>query len=428
MNESFLHYIWQFQYFEKTDLQTQEGESISIFKTGILNTNAGPDFSNAKIKIGSIDWAGNVEIHTKSSEWQNHNHATDKAYENVILHVVWENDTEIKRMDGSIIPALVLKGRVDEGLIKAYKKLINSPSSIPCEKSFANVSDLTKLSMLDQALTQRLESKAEIVHQLLKSNNNDWEETTYQLLLKNFGFKINSEPFLQLAKALPYKLIQKHSSNPQQIEALLFGQAGMLETKTKDEYISLLHREYEFLSKKYSIHESRLNPSQWKFLRLRPANFPTLRIAQLASILYSQKNLFSTLVQTDSYDKLLNVFSASPSAYWQSHYHFAKKSKGLVPELGESSKQNLLINTVVPLLVSYSKANDDVRLMERATEILQHIPAEKNKITKLWTSLGLSVKTSFDSQALIEQYNNGCQKRQCLNCAVGASLLKPQWK
>jgi Protein of unknown function (DUF2851) len=290
------------------------------------------------------------------------------------------------------------------------------------------VSDLTKLSMLDQALTQRLESKAEIVYQLLKSSNNDWEETTYQLLLKNFGFKINSEPFLQLAKALPYKLIQKHSSNLQQIEALLFGQAGMLETKTKDEYISLLHREYEFLSKKYSIHESRLNPSQWKFLRLRPANFPTLRIAQLASILYSQKNLFSTLVQTDSYDKLLNVFSASPSAYWQSHYHFAKKSKGLVPELGESSKQNLLINTVVPLLVAYSRANDDVRLMERATEILQHIPAEKNKITKLWTSLGLSVKNSFDSQALIEQYNNGCQKRQCLNCAVGASLLKPQWK
>jgi Protein of unknown function (DUF2851) len=409
-------------------LQTQEGGFVSVFKAGILNTNAGPDFSNAKIKIDAIEWVGNVEIHTKSSEWQNHSHTTDKAYENVILHVVWDNDVEIKRMDGSIIPTLVLKGRVDESLIMAYKKLINSTASIPCEKSFANVSDITKLSMLDQALTQRLQSKAEIVQQLLKSNKNDWEETAYQLLLKNFGFKINAEPFLQLAKALPYKLIQKHSSNLQQIEALLFGQAGMLETKTKDEYISLLYREYEFLSKKYSIYDSRLGPSQWKFLRLRPANFPTLRIAQLASVLYSQKNLLSTFIEADSYNKLLGMFSTSPSVYWQSHYHFAKKSKGLVPELGESSKENLSINTAVPLLVAYGKSTDDARLMERATEILQHIPAEKNKITKLWATLGLSVKTSFDSQALIEQYNNGCQKRQCLNCAVGASLLKPQWK
>jgi Protein of unknown function (DUF2851) len=428
MNESFLHYIWQYQYFDKTNLQTQEGESISIFKTGILNTNAGPDFSQAKIKIGTIEWVGNVEIHTKSSEWLNHKHSSDKAYENVILHVVWENDVEIKRGDGSIIPAIELKGRVDESLIKAYKKLINSPSSIPCEKSFPAVSDLIKLSMLDQALMQRLEAKAEIVHQLLKSNNGDWEETTYQLLLKNFGFKINSEPFLQLAKSLPYKVIQKHSANLPQMEALLFGQAGMLETKTKDEYISLLYREYEFLSKKYSLYESRINPAQWKFLRLRPANFPTLRIAQLSSILYAKKNLLSSFIEADSYEQLMNFFSASPSAYWQTHYHFAKKSKALVPDLGESSKQNLLINTIVPLLVAYSKAKDDARLMERAVEILQHIPAEVNKITKVWATLGVSVKSAFDSQALIEQYNNLCQKRQCLNCAVGASLLKPQWK
>jgi Protein of unknown function (DUF2851) len=425
MNESFLHYIWQFQYFDKTGLQTQDGEPVSIFKTGVLNTNAGPDFSQAKIKIGSIEWVGNVEIHTKASEWTNHNHSSDKAYENVILHVVWENDREIKRGDGSVIPTIELKGRVEESLIKAYKKLINSPASIPCEKSFPTVGDLTKLSMLDQALMQRLEAKAEIVNQLLKSNNDDWEETTYQLLLKNFGFKINAEPFLQLARSLPYKIVQKHSSNLQQMEALFFGQAGMLETKTKDEYISLLYREYEFLSKKYSLYESRLSPAQWKFLRLRPANFPTLRIAQLASILYSRKNLLSTFIEADSYNQLMDIFTASPSGYWQTHYHFAKKSKSLVPDLGESSKQNLLINSVVPLLVAYSKAKDDPRLMDRAIEILQHIPAEVNKITKVWTALGVSVKSAFDSQALIEQYNNLCQKRQCLNCAVGASLLKP---
>ncbi len=428
MNESFLHYIWQFQYFDKTDLQTLDGESLSIFKTGVHNDNAGPDFSQAKIKIGAIEWAGNVEIHTKSSEWLNHKHNSDRAYENVILHVVWENDAEIRRGDGSIIPALELKGRVEEPMIKAYKKLVNSSASIPCEKSFPLVSDLIKLSMLDQALMQRLEDKAEIVHQLVKSNNGDWEETAYQLLLKNFGFKINAAPFLHLAKSLPYKIIQKHSSNLTQMEALFFGQAGMLETKTKDEYISLLYREYEFLSKKYSLYGSRLNPAQWKFLRLRPANFPTLRIAQLSSVLYSKKNLMSSFIEARSYKQLANIFEASPSPYWRAHYHFTKKSKALVPDLGLSSKQNLLINTVVPLLVAYSKAKDEPRLMDRAQEILQHVPAETNRITKVWTGLGVSVKSAFDSQALIEQYNNLCQKRQCLNCAVGASLLKPQWK
>ncbi len=425
MNESFLHYIWQFQYFDRVDLKTQLGEKISIFQTGIVNTDAGPDFSQAKIRIDQIDWVGNVEIHTKASDWLNHNHTGDKAYENVILHVVWENDTDIKRADGSIIPSLQLQGRVDESLIKAYKKLMNDTSAIPCNKSFVGVPNLIKLSMLDKALLQRLESKSGLIYQLVKSNHGDWEETTYQLLAKNFGFKINSDPFFQLAKSLSYKLIQKHSSSLQQIEALLFGQAGMLETKTKDEYLSSLYTEYAFLSKKYSLSESRLNPSQWKFLRLRPANFPTLRLAQLASFLFTRKNLFSNIIEADSYSKLIDIFSTTTSNYWQTHYHFAKKAKGKVNVLGESSKQNILINSIVPLLAAYSKMRDEYRFMERAIEILQQVPAEKNRITKIWTELGISVKTAFDSQALIEQYNNGCQKRQCLNCVVGASLLKP---
>jgi hypothetical protein len=425
MNESFLHYVWQFQYFEKTGLRTQEGESISVFKTGLHNTNAGPDFTQAKIKIDSIEWVGNVEIHTKASEWRIHQHMRDKAYENVILHVVWENDEQVKRSDGSTIPTIELKGRIPESLIKEYKKLINSPSSVPCEKSFGKVSELTKVSMIDQALMQRLESKSEIVLRLLNSNKENWEETAYQLLLQNFGFKINADAFLQLAKSLPYKLVQKHANNLQQVEALLFGQAGMLETKTKDDYISLLYREYSFLSKKYAIYDSRLSPAQWKFLRLRPANFPTLRLAQVASILYSKKNLLSTFVEADSYDKLMDFFTASPSSYWHSHYHFAKKSKGMVPDLGETSKQNLLINSVVPILVAYSRTKDEPRLMERAVDILHHIPAETNKITKVWEGLRMPAKTAFDSQALIEQYNNLCQKRQCLACVVGSSLLKP---
>ncbi len=425
MNESFLHYIWQFQYFDRVDLKTQLGEQVSIFQTGILNTDAGPDFSQAKIRIDQIDWVGNVEIHTKASDWLNHKHTSDKAYENVILHVVWEDDTDIRRADGSVIPSLRLKGRVDESLIIAYKKLMNDASAIPCNKSFNGVPNLIKLSMLDKSLLQRLESKSGVIYQLVKSNHGDWEETTYQLLAKNFGFKINSDPLFQLAKSLPYKFIQKHSSSLQQIEALLFGQAGMLETKTKDEYFSSLYTEYAFLSKKYSLNASRLNPSQWKFLRLRPANFPTLRMAQFASFLFIHKNLFSTIIEADSYSKLIDIFSTATSIYWRTHYHFAKKAKGIVPVLGESSKQNILINSIVPLLAAYSKTRDEYRFMERAIEILQHVPAENNRITKMWTELGTSVKTAFDSQALIEQYNNGCQKRQCLNCVVGASLLKP---
>jgi Protein of unknown function (DUF2851) len=426
MNESFLHYIWQFQYFDKTNLETQQGEQVSIFKTGWLNTNAGPDFLGAKIRIGDLDWVGNVEIHQKASDWIAHSHTLDKAYENVILHVVWEGDELIKRMDGSVIPTIELRGRVEASLLKNYKKLVNSATAVPCEKSFPSVGELIKLSMLEKSLLQRLEHKATDVQRLLQANGGDWQETTYQLLAKNFGFKTNSEPFFQLAKSLPYKITAKHSSSLLQLEALLFGQAGMLETKTKDEYITSLFQEYSFLSQKYSIHERRLNSSQWKFLRLRPANFPTLRIAQFASLIASSKSLFSTFIETDSYQSLQTVLSISPSDYWRSHFHFAGRSKTEVHLFGQTSKENVIINTIVPLLVAYGRTKDDQRYVDRAMDILQHIPAEVNKVTKTWTALGMSIKSSFDSQALIEQYNNLCQKRNCLNCVVGVSLLRPQ--
>ena len=424
MSESFLHYIWQCQYFNK-EAVTSGGEEISVFKAGILNTDAGPDFSQAKIRIGDIEWAGNVEIHINSSDWISHKHNQDNAYENVILHVVWNNDKEILRKDGSSIPTLELKKIVEDSLIRGFKKLINSPHSIPCSQSFSQIDSITRLSMLDKALTQRLETKAAVVSELLSRNKGDWEETFYQTLARNFGFKVNADPFSQLAKSLPYKIIQRQNSNLHQIEALLFGQAGMLETKTKDEYHSLIYREYQLLKVKYSLAASRLNAAQWKFLRLRPANFPTLRIAQFAALLFSQKNIFSKILELDSYQSFKMILEVTQSAYWQTHYRFGKKALEKVPCLGESSFQNVLINSVVPFFVAYGKAKDDTSYLDRAMSFLEHIPAEKNKITRAWGELGISVKTSFDSQALIEQYNNFCQKRQCLNCAIGASLLKP---
>ena len=425
MSESFLHYLWQFQYFDKKELKTTVGDELIIFKAGIHNTDAGPDFSQIKVKIDGIDWAGSAEIHIKSSEWMDHGHQHDHAYENVVLHVVWEEDKPIYRNDGTRIPSLELKGRVDGQLINEYQKLINNSSVIPCEHSFRKIDHLVKLSMVDKALMKRLEDKANTVTDLLNQNQGDWEETTYQLLAANFGFKVNKEPFLQLAKALPYKIIQKHRDQLLQVEALLFGQAGFLVTKTKDEYITKLFTEYEFLSKKYSLQSAEMNAAQWKFLRLRPSNFPTLRLAQFASLMHSRKSIFSHLIEIEDYKSLKLFFEITPSPYWQTHYRFGKRAEGIVPDLGEASADIVIINSVVPVLVAYGKAKDDWSLVDKAVNILQHIASEKNKIVTLWKDLGYTSKTAFDSQGLIELYQNFCQRRQCLNCAIGSAILKP---
>ncbi len=422
MNESFLHYVWQFVYFNTSNLLTAEGEQLQIIKQGNHNTNAGPDFLQAKIYVGSIQWVGSVEIHIKSSDWISHKHQTDLAYENVVLHVVWENDKQIMRADGTRIPTLELKERVDQKLILKYRNLVNSPLTIACERSIRQVDSILTLSMIEQAATRRVEAKSSEVINLVNQNNGDWDETTYQWIAKNFGFKVNTDPFFQLAKSLPYKLVRKHSNSQLQIEALLFGQAGMLTTKTKSDYITSLYTEYHFLSNKYSI-EPALNFSQWKFLRLRPANFPTLRVAQFASLLQSTQGLFSKIIE-GSVSDLLSLFDTAPSIYWQSHYHFSKPSVKGAHALGRSSKEILLINAIVPILIAYGKLADDQHQIERAVELLQQLPAEKNKIITYWQEVGVVAKSAFDTQGLIEQHNHMCLKRQCLNCVVGTTLIK----
>ena len=428
MSESFLHYIWQFQYFDKSDLVTTEGEELQVFNPGNRNGHAGPDFFNARVKIGNMEWVGSAEIHINASGWSEHKHDADPAYENVVLHVVWKNDKPVKRNDNTLIPTLELKNRVDEKLLLGYKKLINSPEPIPCSLSFASVNDLIKLSMLDKALLQRLEAKAEMVSGMLQRNNNDWEETLYQLLCKNFGFKVNAEPFLQLAKALPYKILLKHADKLLQLEAFLFGQAGFLEGSNEDEYYQLLKREYSLLSQKYQLAEKALSKAQWRFLRLRPANFPTIRLAQLAMLIHQQKNIFSKIIEIDSPKALKAIFGIKQSDYWLNHFQFFKKAKEDVAPLGETSIDNILINTVVPLLAAYSKTKDDQVLLDRAVDILQNLSAEANTIPRQWTSVGLKSKTAFDSQALIELCNNYCLKRKCLECNIGSSLVKPMLK
>jgi hypothetical protein len=425
VGESFLHYIWQFQYFQKGALKTTAGETLNIIKPGILNSDAGPDFAQAKIKIDSIDWVGNAEIHVKASEWYDHKHDRDSAYENVVLHIVWEDNRPVYRKDGSQIPTLELKDRIDAQLIKSYQTLINSSLTIPCERYFIDVDVLLKHAMIDSALMRRLETKSKLIKERLDYNKGDWEETTYQLLAENFGFKVNKDPFAQVAKSLSYKVLHKHRKQPIQVEALLFGQAGFLVAKTKDEYLTQLYNEYQFLAKKYELSSEQLNVSQWKFLRLRPANFPTIRLAQFASLVSAHQSIFSTLIELSNYKTLVNFFEIHQSAYWQSHYRFGKKSKSTVAGLGQTSVENIIINTIVPLLVAYGQSKDDDSLVDRALNILQAVPSEKNRITRLWQSLGYTSKNAFDSQGLIELYNNFCQKRACMNCVIGSSLLKP---
>ena len=424
MQESLIHYLWSLQYFDKKDLRTTQDELVEIFHPGTLNTDSGPDFSNARLRIGSMSWVGNVEIHTESSAWLDHKHETDPAYDTVILHVVWHDDKPISRRDGTLLPTIELRGRVSDDLIRNYRQLISSSFSIPCQKSFPDVEPVVKLDMVEKALVQRLERKAAEVQTLLELNGNSWVETTWQLIARAFGFKINADPCFQLAKSIPLKLLHKQNQQ-MQTEALLFGQAGFLEASKGDEYYKKLQKEYQLLSHKYSTAEERMSKSQWRFLRLRPSNFPSLRLAQLTALVHQRRTLFSGLLDAGSVNELVSFFSVTLSPYWNEHYQFTKKSGSRGHELGRGSIEVIIVNTVIPLLAAYARHADDSVYMERALALLEQLPAEENSITRTWADLGMKPGNSFEAQGLIELFNTFCQRKNCLNCAIGAKVIRP---
>jgi hypothetical protein len=427
VSEYFLHYLWQCQYFNKSNLLTAEGDPLHVVFPGQHNSHAGPDFIGAQLQIGAMMWAGNVEIHVMASEWFTHHHHQDPAYDSVVLHVVWQNDKPVYRADGTLIPTFELQGRVPESLIFEYKQLLNSLAPVPCHGQLHRVSTLARVSALDRALTQRLEDKVRTIQDLYEASGHDLEETCYQLLSRNFGFRINADPFQQLARAVPYKTIRKHGDKPVQVEALLFGQAGFLDVrKVSDAYQQRLRREYGMLASKYSLREARLNPAQWKFMRLRPANFPTVRIAQLATLLCEKSNIFSGIVESASLHELRTLFSTGTTDYWKSHYRFGKVAHGEVTGIGTASIDNILVYTVAPLLAFYSKLKDEPVFMDRALTLLQEIAPEQNAITKLWAEQHMKIDSAFDSQALLQLYHTCCSKRRCLDCAIGNALLKPR--
>jgi hypothetical protein len=422
MNEDFLHYLWQYQKFDKNELKTISGEPLTVLKTGIHNINSGPDFLEARIRIGSIDWVGNIEIHVKSSDWYRHNHDKDQAYNNVILHVVWSHDKLVLDQKGKEIPTLELQGLTPLVLRQRYKSLIESQTLIPCQNHFFQIEAINKLSMRERALMHRLERKSQELLSLLERNKGDWDETAFQLLTRNFGFKLNNEAFFRLAGLLPFRLLKKYENKLFQTEALFFGVAGFLE-ETPDDYSVQLRREFSFLSAKYMLSDKVMSANEWKFMRTRPSNFPTVRLAQLSALIAQNSGIFAALTEIDSVNTLENFLRTPTSAYWEKHYTFGKESKKMMQGLGEFSAQNLIVNTVTPLLAAYAKYTGNDVYMDRAVSLLETIPAEKNKITALWETLNFPVKTMADSQGSIELYNESCLKRKCLSCGIGVAIL-----
>jgi hypothetical protein len=423
MKEDFLHYLWRFKRFDSSSLKTIDGEAIEIINVGEYNSNAGPDFLNAKLRIGDVLWAGNVEMHLSAVEWLKHGHHNDAAYDNVILHVVMEADATIHLRSGTILPCLCLKPYINEQLLGSYQKLLHNVYWIPCQHHFYEVNDLTKQTWWERLLIERLEEKTMPIKQQLIENQYFWEEIFYRQLAKNFGLKVNDLPFEMLARSLSLSVIGKHKNSLFQIEALVFGQAGFLEDKTfADEYPQQLQREYLFLKQKFQLQPIEVH--LWKFLRLRPANFPTIRLAQFARLLHSAVHLFSKIMDTEDLNTLVAYFDIALEGYWEDHYVFDKPSKKIKKHLGKNTIDLLLINTVVPFIFLYGKHKNEDKVQDRALAFLEQIPAEQNSIVQNWIKLGVEANSAARTQALLQQKRKYCDEKKCLQCAIGTAILR----
>ena len=417
MTERLLQFIWQFQYLNKSELVTTGGENIYIIFPGQFNTNQGPDFSNAKIKIGDTTWAGTIELHLQTSDWDRHRHQTDKNYRNVILHVVWEDDAE----EASTIPVLQLKERVSKLLLNRYEELMNSTAFIPCEKNIHSMPDIVWTAWKERLMAERLISKAKLVENYLQQNNYHWEETFWWLLARNFGMTVNADAFEAMARSLPLTILSKHKKQIHQLEALLLGQAGLLEAEFKEDYPIMLKKEYRFLKNKYTLRPVAANVF---FLRMRPGNFPTIRLAQLAMLVSESVHLLSTIKESGSVNDIKNRMDLTANDYWHYHYRFDTPSAFKHKNLGGAMIDNIIINSVVPVLFAYGNYHGEGKYKLKALEWLEATEAENNLITRGFELLGIENKNAYDSQAIIELKTHYCDMKRCLECSVGNFLLK----
>ena len=424
MKEEFLHYLWKYSLYDPEKLVDGSGNIIKVIRQGEYNRDSGPDFFNARISLDSTIWAGNIEIHTKSSHFDTHGHQNDPAFDNVILHVVAENDKKVYNSKGEEILTAVIS--FDPELYERYISLINNPYIIACQDDIKAIDSFLMRHWLNSLLIDRLKTKSELILRIYGETGNDWEETFYRLLTRYFGFRINTEPFEMLAAALPFRIIRKHSDNLFQIEAMLFGTAGMLEEglfkeALSDEYYRSLIKEYKILSAKYSLKP--IHGWLWKFSRLRPANFPTVRISQLAAMLSVTGGLFSRVLESSGIAQLKDLFEVGASQYWDDHFIFGKKTRATGKNTGSQAVCIFLINAVIPVIFVYGKSRGSNKICERALFFLEEMPAEDNSIIEEWREAGIEAESAFYSQALIQLRNEYCKKRRCLECRLGSKLV-----
>jgi hypothetical protein len=419
MKEEFLHFVWRHKMFPMHNLKTTDGLPLQILLTGEYNRNAGPDFLNAQVQIGNTIWAGHIEMHLNATDWDNHHHSEDKAYENVILHVVYKNNGAITARN---IPVFEIADYISKDHLDRYEKFRIAENWIPCQNSVSKVPQFTIEMWLERMLIERLEKKAEEIKVILERNKGDWSETSYQWMARSFGFSVNSMPFVHLAEQLPYKVIMKYSDNLFQLESLLFGVAGFLEEKYEDDYPNKLKKEYKFLAAKYDLKS--ILQTEWKLLRMRPDNFPCIRISQFASLMLLSDRVFSKLLSLKRMKEVYNFLDIKASEYWNNHYRFDIESeKHQIKFLGNSSKELFIINTLVPLIFAYGLINDRKKYVDQALILLSELKSEQNHIIRGWQDLGIHSNSAWHSQALIHLKKLYCDSKKCLECSIGVKIM-----
>ena len=421
MKEDFLHHVWQFKKFDIANLKTTKGESIQILNSGQYLQLAGPDFFNARVIIGNQKWAGNVEIHLKSSDWYVHNHEKDSNYDSVILHVVWEHDVPVFRKDNSEIPTLELSKYVALSDLHKYQSLVSQKSWIYCENEIGDVDDFIFKNWQERLFFERLERKSQLIFELSKELNHDWEAVLFCLLARNFGLNTNGEIFYKIAKSIPFSVVRKESFSLESLESLLLGQANLLTPDFQDSYARELQKSYYYLVQKYQLHEKVIGSVE--FFKHRPDNFPTIRLVQLANLYFHRMNLFSLLINCSSINELYQVFNVGASEYWETHYNLDKESSKKKKKLSKSFIDLLVINTIIPLRFAYALSQKK-EITQELIDLAVSIPSEKNTIIDKFNTFRIESKNGYESQSLLQLKKNYCDLKKCLDCAVGHSILK----
>lgn len=416
-----MQYVWKHRLWRSEDMVTNTGKKVRVVDPGLLNTDAGPDFFNAKIEIDGHMWVGNVEMHYRATDWKRHHHDSDKAYDSVILHVVAKDDAPVRRTNGELIPQLVLE--VSPQFNADYASLVGATIEVPCATKIKQVPHLTIVEWVEGLAFERLHGKVERIHQLLDSFNGSWEDVCYVTLARNFGFGINNDAFERLARRTPLRLLGKHSDSVLQIEALLFGQAGMLDAQKPgmDSYYNQLCTEYAFLSNKFQL--TPMEKESWKLFRIRPQNFPYRRIAMLAQFIEGGFRMMNRILETEGEKEMRALFEVELSGYWTKHYTFGKPNERATATLSRSSIDIILINTVAPLLYAYGELTGSYEMTDKAIKLLEDLRAESNSIVSHFVAYGIDCPDALTSQALVQLKREYCDARKCIYCKIGHHLL-----